>query len=148
MEITIKRVGTQDIRGDASDVINTYMVIEKGKEFRITCRTHRHGSSLGIAGKEGFLYSDRDDNTVRRQVVAMGGACGLNINDEIVEGLSPWAIRGVVVADRSKEAGDIIVTTEGPEGVSHEPIVLVDGRVIDMQQYVECSPDRNGEPYE
>jgi hypothetical protein len=146
VEIKIKRIETQDIRGDASDVINTYIVIEKGKEFRITCRTHRHGSSLGIAGKEGFLYSDRDDNTVRRQVVAMGGACGLNINDELVEGLSPRAIRGVVIADRSKEAGDIIVTTEGPGCPSHEPVVLVDDRVIDLQQYVEGVSDHNGEP--
>lgn len=78
MEIRIKKVGLQTINGDpgASDVTNTYRVIDNCNEFVITCRSHRHGGSLGIAGKEGVLYTDRENNTVRRQVLAVGRGCG------------------------------------------------------------------------
>ena len=33
MEIKIKKINTQILTGNASGVINTYMVIEDGKEF-------------------------------------------------------------------------------------------------------------------
>jgi hypothetical protein len=101
MEIKIRRIGTEDTNGDGSDVTNTYAVIDNGKEFLITLRMHVHGHSLALAGQEGFLYTDPDDNTVRRQVVSVGRSCGIIIDsDEVVEGLSPRAIRGVVIADR------------------------------------------------
>jgi hypothetical protein len=118
MDITITRIGTQNPNGDAdaSDITNTYLVIDNGKEFRITCRTHRHGGNLGIAGQEGILYTDEDDNTVRRQVIAVGKTCGISIeSDEVVEGLSPQALRGVVIADRSIETTEIRSITVGSE---------------------------------
>jgi hypothetical protein len=118
MDITITRIGTQNPNGDAdaSDITNTYLVIDNGKEFRITCRTHRHGGNLGIAGQEGILYTDEDDNTVRRQVIAVGRICGISIeSDEVVEGLSPRALRGVVIADRNKETREIRPITDGSE---------------------------------
>jgi hypothetical protein len=131
MDIKILRIGTQHLNGDpdASDVTNTYLVIDNGKEFRITYRTHSHGGNLGIAGQEGILYTDKDNNTVRKQVITVGKICGISIeSDELVEGLSPWAIRGVVLADRSKETGDIRLIIEAPEGSCGEPVILIDGR--------------------
>ena len=50
---------------------------------------------------------DSDDNRVHRQVVALSGACGLNTDDEVVEELSPWALRGVIMADQRNESGEI-----------------------------------------
>ena len=130
MDIKITRIGTQNLNGDpdASDVTNTYLVIDNGKEFRITCRTHSHGGNLGIAGQEGILYTDKDDNTVRKQVIAVGKICGISIeSDELVEGLSPWAIRGVVLADRSRATGEVSVFIEGPEGSCGQPVIRIDG---------------------
>jgi hypothetical protein len=134
VEITIERVGTTNMDGDpdTSDVTNTYLVIENGKEFRITYRNHRHGANLGIAGQEGILYTDRDDNIVRKQVIAVGKVCGITIeSDEPVEGLSPWALRGVVLADRSKETREISLTADGPHASCGQPVVLIDGTVTD-----------------
>jgi hypothetical protein len=91
-------------------------VIDNAKEFRITCRTHSHGGNLGIEGQEGILYTDEDDNTVRRQVIAVGKTCGISIeSDEVVEGLTPQALRGVVIADRSIETTEIRSITVGSE---------------------------------
>ncbi len=134
MEIKITRIGSNNLNGDpdASDVTNTYLVIDDGKEFRITCRTHRHGSSLAIAGQEGTLYTDRDDNAVRRQVIAVGKICGISIeNDELVEGLSPWALRGVVIAERRKETREIKLVAEGSGGGYASPQILIDGMVVE-----------------
>jgi hypothetical protein len=121
MDIKILRIGTLNLNGDpdASDVTNTYLVVDNGKEFTITCRTHCHGGNLGIAGLEGILYTDEDDNTVHRQVIAVGKICGISIeSDEVVEGLSPRALRGVVIADRNKETRLI---SEGSEENSSSP---------------------------
>ena len=89
MKIKIRKINTQVLTGNASGVINTYMVLENGREFLLTRTSRVHGSSLGIAGKEGILYVDSEDNRVHRQVVALSGACGLNTDDEVVEELSP-----------------------------------------------------------
>jgi hypothetical protein len=135
MDIKIMRTGTQHLHGDpdTSDVTNTYLVIDNGREFRITCRTHTHGGNLGIAGQEGILYTDEDDNTVRRQVIAVGKTCGISIeNDEVVEGLSPRALRGVVIADRSKETKEIRLITEGAEESCGQPVLLIDRSVRDL----------------
>jgi hypothetical protein len=136
MDIKITRIGTQHLNGDpdASDVTNTYLVIDNGKEFRITYRTHSHGGNLGIAGQEGILYTDKDDNTVRKQVIAVGKICGISIeSDELVEGLSPWAIRGVVFADRRKETGEIRLIIEGSEGSCDQPVILTDGKEFRLE---------------
>ncbi|MGD0228769.1 MAG: hypothetical protein ABSC19_00225 [Syntrophorhabdales bacterium] len=116
MEIRIRRIGRHTNGQDPSDVTNTYCVTDNGRDFTITCRSHRHGTNLGMAGQDGFLYTDADTGTVRRQVVAVGMTCGIIIeSDEVVEGLSPFAIRGVIMADRSGEAGEITVTAGGLE---------------------------------
>jgi len=109
MEIKIKKIGTHILTGNASGVINTYMVIEDGREFLLTRTSHIHGSSMGIAGKDGILYVDSDDNRVHRQVVALSGACGLNTDDELFEGLSPLALRGVLMVDHCNDSGEIII---------------------------------------
>ena len=62
MNIKIKKINTQVLTGNASGVINTYTVIENGKEFLLTRTSRIHGNSIGIAGKEGILYVDSDDN--------------------------------------------------------------------------------------
>jgi hypothetical protein len=132
MEIKIRRVGTVDRNGDGSDVTNTYAVIDSGKEFLITLRTHARGSSLALVGHEGFLYTDLETNTVRRQVVSVGRSCGIIIDaDQIVEGLSPWVLHGVVIADRKREAREIRIVDRAPAGGSKEPVVLVDGEVAE-----------------
>lgn len=133
MEIRIRKIGRRVTREDPSDVTHTYRVIENGREFRITCRSHRHGGNLGIEGAEGFLYTDEDDNTVRRQIVGVGLTCGITIErDEVIEGLSPLAIRAVIVADRNGETGEITVTTRGVEGRADAPVVCIDGRMTDL----------------
>lgn len=134
MEIRILKTGRQDLNGDGSDVTNTYTVMDNGNEFIISRRTHRHGGNLAIDGQEGFLYIDSDTNTVRRQVVAVCRSCGISIDaDESVEGLSPWAIRGVVIADQNGEAREVTVTSEGPDASFDQPLILIDGKVLDSQ---------------
>ncbi|OPY62281.1 MAG: hypothetical protein A4E57_04027 [Syntrophorhabdaceae bacterium PtaU1.Bin034] len=135
METRIKKIETQRRDGDASDITNTYLVTDNGKEFLITFRSYRHGRRLGIAGQEGFLYRDIDANCVRRQVVSIGPACGVSIaNDDVVEGLSPCSIQGVLVAEQYDQATEVILRAEGPEGSEQISVsVVVDGKVIDLQ---------------
>ncbi len=98
--------------GNISGTVNTYVVIENGREFLLTRTCHTLGSSVGIAGKKGILYVDSDDNRVHHQVAAPSGACGLNTDDEIVEGLSPLAHRAVLMADQCSEQGEITIITK------------------------------------
>jgi len=135
MEIRIKRTGSPVVNGDpgALDVTNTYRVTEDAKEFYITFRSHLYGASLGIAGEEGVLYTDSVENSVRKQVLVPGrDCCGINVEaDEPVEGLSPWAIRGVILAGKKGEAGEItLIIEEEGDGVD-SPMVLVDGAAVD-----------------
>ena len=128
MDIRIRRVGTVDRNGDGSDVTDTYAVIDSANEFLITLRTHAHGRSLALVGDEGFLYTDSETNTVRRQAVSVGKLCGIVIDaDEMVEGLSPWALRGVVIADRNREAKEIRISDRRRVDSPGEPVVLIDG---------------------
>jgi hypothetical protein len=133
-EITIRKIGTDYLNGDfrSSDITNTYLVVNDGKEFVINLRTHVHGSNLALSGHEGVLYADTDENTVRRQVITVGKSCGISIeSDEVVEGLSPWALHGVVLANRSKEAKEIRLNIDEQEKSSGSPVVLIDGRPQD-----------------
>jgi hypothetical protein len=132
VEIKILKTGRQDTNGDGSDVTNTYTVMDNGNEFIISRRTHRHGGNFAIDGQVGFLYIDSDTNTVRRQVVEVGRSCGISIDaDEPVEGLSPWAIRGVAIADQNGEAREVTVTSKGPDASLDQPLILIDGKVLD-----------------
>ena len=115
MKIKIKRVSSTPLAGNLSGTVNTYRVVEDGREFLLTRTCHTLGSSIGIAGRKGILYVDADDNKVHHQVAAPAGACGLNTDDEILEGLSPLAHRAVLMADQCGEMGEITIITEKNE---------------------------------
>ena len=53
---------------------------------------------------------------VHRQVVALSGACGLNTDDEVIEDLSPWALRGIILADQRNESGEIRIIMRCSQG--------------------------------
>ena len=116
-------------------LITTFYVVQNGRMFRITCRSNRYGRSLGMEEKEGLLYINRDDNMVHWQVVALGGGCGLLIDDDPVEGLSPWALRGVIFAEKSKETREIVITTEQSGDSANQPLLLIDGIAQDLSQW-------------
>lgn len=132
MEIRIKRVAARRFEGNAFGLLNTYAVHENGIEFLVTRRTTTHGSSIALVGKEGTLYVDSDDKKVHRQVVALSGACGLNVDDEPVHGLSPLALRGVYFADEANETGEIAITGEELEDGTTIPRVHVNGKITDV----------------
>jgi len=135
MEIKIKRRGSPVVNGDpgALDVTNMYRVTAGEREFYITFRSHPYGASLGIAGEEGVLYTDSAESCVRRQVLVPGrDCCGINVEkDESVEGLSPWAIRGVILAGKRGEAREITLIIEEDGAGVDSPMVLVDGAATD-----------------
>ena len=85
--------------------------------------------------KEGLLYINRDDNMVHWQVVALGGGCGLLIDDDPVEGLSPWALRGVIFAEQNKETREITITTQHSKDSASQPLILIDGNLEDLSQW-------------
>jgi hypothetical protein len=131
MNIKIKKINTQVLTGNASGTINTFRVIENGKEVLLTRTSRIHGNSIGIAGKEGILYVDSEDNRVHRQVVALSGACGLNTDDEVIEELSSRALKGVILADRLNESEEItIITKESGEGPD-KLLMFVDGKPVE-----------------
>ena len=112
MEIRIRRTGSRALTGNVTGTVNTYMVVEDGREFLLDRTSHTHGSAIGIAGKKGILYVESGDGKVHHQVVTPGGACGLITDDEVVEGLSPLALRAVLMADQCGESGEIAITVK------------------------------------
>lgn len=139
MNISVKRAVTEKLRagGDSSDATNIYRVIDNGREFTITYAPQKPGGNLGLAGQRGFLYTDHDTGTVRRHIINVGLTCGVIVeDDEEVEGLSPWAIRGVIIAERSGEAREITIT--GPHAADPDrPIILVDKKTADLEKYLQ-----------
>ncbi len=107
MDIRIKRISSHRLPETSSTLVNIYTVVEDGREFTITRTSHPHGGSLGFSGEKCILYVDSDDNMVHKQVVALSGACGLNTDDEPVEGLSPLSLRGVLMVDQCNESDEI-----------------------------------------
>jgi hypothetical protein len=66
-------------------------------------------------------------------VITVGQVCGIGIErDEAVEGLSPWAIRGVIMAERTRETREITITAGPGEAGSDLPGILVEGEVTDL----------------
>lgn len=115
--IMIKKIGMQEADGrpDSQDTACAYLVTDNGREFTIIYRSHIHGSSLSLDGEKGSLYTDSQTGTVHNQVVNLGDACGLNIDDALIEGLSALALHGVVFAAQNKITGEITLTTEEHE---------------------------------
>jgi hypothetical protein len=132
MNIRIMKISTKMLTGNVSGIVGTYRVIEDDKEFVLTRMSHIHGRSLGIEGEKGIIYVDSDDNKVHKQIVAPSGACGLNTDDELVEGLSPWALRGVIMADQEDESGEILIAGGESESGHGQPTVTLNGRVLDL----------------
>ena len=137
MEVRIKKIRTkpEKIPDRSSDVTEVYSVVDNGREFTVVIRLQRHGSSMSVVGLEGVLYTDRDSNTVRRQVITVGRSCGVTIDaDELVEGLSVLAIRGVILANRTGETNEIRLVTDGSGSSEDQPIVFVNGQATDLHQ--------------
>ncbi|MHB8111371.1 MAG: hypothetical protein ACYDHW_15205 [Syntrophorhabdaceae bacterium] len=109
MKVTIRKENSQVMTGNLPGKINTYTVIEDGKEFSLTRTSHALGSSIGISGKKGILYVDSDDNKVHWQVAAPSGACGLYTDDEVIEGISPLTLRAVLLADQCDGEDEITI---------------------------------------
>ncbi len=131
MEIKIIKIRTDILTGNASGVVNIYKVVENGREFFLTRTSRAHGNSIGMVDQKGILYVDGNDNRVHRQIVAPSGACGLYTDDELVDGLSSWALRGLIIAEEKNESREIIITSEGNGG---EPLVVIEGKVQELTQ--------------
>jgi hypothetical protein len=102
--IEVIEVGQQQEGCPASGTVRTYRVREGDREFIIAFRSHpHHGSSLLIAGRDGTLHIRSEDNRVISQTVAPGGGCALIIREEVVEGLSPAALRAVMSVERTRK---------------------------------------------
>lgn len=131
MEIKITKIRTDILTGNASGVVNTYRVVENGREFLLTRTSRTHGNSIGMADQKGILYVDGNDNKVHRQVVAPGGACGLYTDDELVDELSSWALRGLIMAEEKNESREITVISEGN---GDQPVVIIEGKIQEFIQ--------------
>ena len=97
MQIEITKLSTH-VSDNGSIVTTTYRVVEDGREFLLAYTSCAHFKSVSLAGEKGMLYVDADDNKVHKQAVTPGGACALVTDDEVVEGLSPAALRSVIEA--------------------------------------------------
>jgi hypothetical protein len=103
MGIDIRKLREQTASDGSWERVDTYVVVEEGKEFIINCTFHpHHGSSMILEGEEGTLHIQSEDNTVVRQIVALGGGCALAIREETVEGLSPESLRALMNAEYGK----------------------------------------------
>jgi len=141
MHITIKKMNPHHSATGEDAVSTTFIVVDDNKEFRIIHRSHRFGRSLSLAGKDGTLHVNSEDNKVYVQNVALGGGCGLLIDEEPVEGLSPLAVRSIILAEQLKEPTEIIITDDRTKNGDRFPVLLIDGVVQDFGQYSKIFED-------
>lgn len=135
MKIVIRKLSTTGVRGNSSTFESTYSVTEKNQEFVIVCKSNQYGRTFSLADREGTLYINREDNRVHWQRVALGGGCGLLIDDEPVEGLSPLAIRGCILAEQMGESVEITVTACPSKQAAHPLSVSVNGKPLHYREY-------------
>ncbi len=103
MEIDIRRIEKREADGESLGTRSTYVVAEGKNEFIIDCTYHPHqGSRMNLQGKEGTLHIHAEDDTVVRQIVALGGGCALAIHEEVVDGLSPASLRAIMNTEYGK----------------------------------------------
>ncbi len=116
MDIHIKRIEMEkDIsNSDLKGATNIYFVSVSGRDFKIVCRFDNFSSTISLADKKGTLHINDETNQVVRQVVELSGACGLNVYDEPIEGLSPIALKGIIFAERDKTIKEILIKTDDP----------------------------------
>lgn len=133
MEIRIKRLTSdlEDDKDNPSGKTHRYSVTEDNRSFIILYKISPHGHSLSIEGKKGALYSDLEKNEVRRQVLSIGIDCGLRYeSDEPVEGLSPYALKGVVFAEKNHEQREIVLSERFTDNHMGKEIILsIDGEI-------------------
>lgn len=144
MNIIIKNLGRQDIQGSGSDVMTTYLVTENDREFIIACMSNQCGRSFRLANREGSLYINRESNKVHCQKVALGGGCGLLIDDEPVEGLSPVALRGLVMAESKGEIREIVLRIEESLKGRHRAMVSMELMTRTVKYNFDQVIDRRG----
>ena len=91
-----------------------------------------------------MLYVNEEDDLVHKQTVALSGACGLNTDDEIIEHLSPWVLRGITFAENRRLSGSIELVIIANDKESDAPLIVINGEVLrDIAAKPEFQP-KNG----
>lgn len=113
MVIIIERTdpSKKDINLDSSDITGLYTVFSEGKEFKIACIFNQFGNTISLFGERETLHINEETNEVVKQNVKLSDACGINITEEPVSGLSPTALRGVIFAERDRTIKRLVIET-------------------------------------
>lgn len=141
MDIKIKKIEIpmHNVNEHLTNITGAYSVLDNDREFTIVCRFNSFSSSLSLANEQGTLHIDKEADRVTRQLVALSGACGLNVTDEPVEGLSTIALRLVIIAEKNKGIGEIILKRIYTEQGHSKTIFLIDGKAADINKFL--NPD-------
>lgn len=113
MEIIIEKMDNfkKDLYRDLSDATGVYTVFSEGNEFKIVCKFNQFSNTISLFGEKETLHINEETNEVVKQTVKLSDACGLNITEESVSGLSPTALRGIFFAERDKTIKRLIIET-------------------------------------